>query len=108
LIPYLRERGCTLPDADVERRYVECSLGELSSTQFWAQTGVAGRADDQEYCRLHTLMPGVPQLLAAVSAVGVPIACLSNDVSSWSALLRRRFDLTEPIRHWVISGDVGV
>ena len=32
--------------------------------------------------------------------------CLSNDVSEWSKKLRDKFDLTEYIKKWFISGDL--
>jgi len=38
---------------------------------------------------------------------GIAVACLTNDVSEWSALLRRRFELETRIRPWIVSGDVG-
>jgi hypothetical protein len=36
LVPYLRGLGCRLPPDEIERLYTRCSLGELSSTGFWA------------------------------------------------------------------------
>jgi hypothetical protein len=39
---------------------------------------------------------------------GVRLACLSNDVSEWSKLLRERFGLSEYITDWFISADIGV
>jgi len=106
LIPYLREKGCTLPDSDIEDLYRDCSLGKLSSRDFWTATDATGASDD-EYCRKHRLTPGIPDLLGELSE-DYPIACLSNDVSEWSALLRKRFQLDEYIGEWVISGDIGV
>ncbi|MBP2707796.1 HAD-IA family hydrolase [Microbispora sp. RL4-1S] len=108
LVPYLREHGCALDTADIEEAYRRASLGELTSAGFWEATGVAGSADDEEYCARHTLTPGVHELLKAADTAGVRVACLSNDVSRWSELLRRRFGLTESIRDWVISADIGV
>ena len=35
------------------------------------------------------------------------MACLTNDVTEWSTLLRRRFGLDDRIRPWIVSGDVG-
>ena len=36
------------------------------------------------------------------------LACLSNDVSSWSLKLRRRFEFESWIDEWLISGDLGL
>lgn len=108
LVPYLREHGSTLATADIEVAYRNASLGRLTSAEFWKATGVAGSADDDEYCARHTLTPGVHEFLKTADAAGVRLACLSNDVSRWSELLRRRFGLTQSIRDWVISADIGV
>ncbi|MCL1922605.1 MAG: hypothetical protein FWG15_01830 [Propionibacteriaceae bacterium] len=32
LIPYLRDRGCVVPTAQIEELYHRCSLGQISST----------------------------------------------------------------------------
>ncbi|MDR3070040.1 MAG: HAD-IA family hydrolase [Propionibacteriaceae bacterium] len=106
LIPYLRKLGCTLADSSIEKEYRRCSLGEFASNEFWEKCGVAG--NDEEYCLLHELMPGMPELLDEFHAAGIPVAVLSNDVSQWSRILRRRFRLDDRVRHWVVSADVGV
>jgi putative hydrolase of the HAD superfamily len=107
LVPYLRSHGCVLRHDEIARLYEECSLGELSSTEFWAATGASG-ASDEEYCRNHRLTEGIVTLLAELDVTGVRLACLSNDVSEWSKLLRERFGLSEYITDWFISGDIGV
>ena len=106
LIPYARSLGCRLEDDRILQAYVECSLGAMTSSELWEQLGVAG--DDEEYCRAHELTDGVPEALASLAAAGVTLACLSNDVSEWSLLLRGRFGLDRYIRTWVISGDIRV
>ena len=104
LIPYLREQGCRLDFADIHQAYEEASIGHLTSTEFWQVCGVRG--DDQTYCSRHTLTPGMDTLLADLSQKGVRVACLSNDVSEWSRILRVRFGLEKWISTWVISGDL--
>jgi putative hydrolase of the HAD superfamily len=107
LVPYLREHGAAVRTEEIQEAYVRCSLGEFTSQTFWSLMGVAESATDEDYCTRHTLMPGSRDFLAAVSDAGVPLACLSNDVSAWSRQLRRRFGLDAAIREWVVSGDVG-
>ena len=107
LVPYLRVHGCVLDRGEIARLYDECSLGTLSSTDFWATAGASG-VSDEEYCRHHRLTEGMVALLAELDATGVRLACLSNDVSEWSKLLRERFGLGEYITDWFISGDIGV
>jgi putative hydrolase of the HAD superfamily len=106
LIPYLRGKGCTLVDSEIEDLYRECSLGKMSSSEFWNSTNAVG-ATDFEYCQGHRLTDGILPLLVELSRA-CRIACLSNDVSEWSVHLRERFGLTEYIGEWVISGDIGV
>lgn len=106
LIPYMRDRGCRFEDEEIESLYLETSLGRLSSTEFWAACGVDGI--DTEYITGHRLSAGLFELLHASRARGFGLACLSNDVSEWSLLLREHFGLTEYFDHWCISGDMGI
>ncbi|WP_447002320.1 HAD family hydrolase [Saccharothrix isguenensis] len=108
LAPYVRERGCALSDEEIEAAYRLCSSGEFDSAELWRRLGVPATASDTEYCGLHELSDGVPELLDELVAAGFRVACLSNDVSEWSLLLRRRFGLDRWIDTWVISGDIGV
>jgi len=106
LIPYLRELGCSLLDTAIRDLYRDASLGRMTSAAFWTVCGVAG--DDADFCARHHLTPGIDTLLADLRRRGIPLACLSNDVSEWSRLLRERFGLDRFIDTWVISGDIGV
>ncbi|MEV6872770.1 HAD-IA family hydrolase [Amycolatopsis sp. NPDC051128] len=107
LVPYLRSHGCVLDHPEIAQLYRECSLGKMSSADFWAIAGASG-ASDEEYCRNHRPTEGVVALLAELDATGVRLACLSNDVSEWAKLLRERFGLGEYLTDWFISGDIGV
>lgn len=105
LIPYLRTHSCPLDDNEIRALYIACSLGELSSTEFWRRAEVYGACSDDDYCQLHRLNEAVIDVAREMVARDVRIACLSNDVTEWSRLLRRRFGLDEVISEWVISGD---
>ena len=107
LIPYARSKGSTLDAEEISSLYTECSLGRFGSAELWRALGTAD-ADDVEYCQGHELSDGVPEVLGGLSATGIRLACLSNDVSAWSAILRARFGLDKWIPTWVISGDIGV
>ena len=106
LIPYLRGNGCQLADAEIEALYLDASLGRMTSSQFWQRCGVDD--SDADYITSHSLSPGLKALLKDVTARGIRIACLSNDVSEWAALQRDHFGLADFIDPWCISGDVGV
>ena len=107
LIPYLRGKGCKLSDRDIEHLYRECSLGRLTTDEFWIEACGPG-AYDEDYCRSHRLTDGVIPLLAELKAAGYRLGCLTNDVGEWSTLLRERFGLTEYVPHWVVSADYGI
>ncbi|MCR6485330.1 HAD-IA family hydrolase [Amycolatopsis sp. OK19-0408] len=107
LVPYLRTHGCVLTRPEIAQLHRECSLGKMSSADFWATSGASG-ASDEEYTRHHRLIPGVVALLAELDATGVRLACLGNDVSERSKLRRERFGLGEYLTEWVVSGDIRV
>jgi putative hydrolase of the HAD superfamily len=107
LVPYARAKGSTLDAGTIESLYTECSHGRFSSADLWRYLGAAD-ADDEEYCSGHQLTDGVLDLLDELRSAGTRLACLSNDVSEWSAILRARFGLETRITTWVISGDIGV
>jgi HAD superfamily hydrolase (TIGR01509 family) len=107
LVPYLRSHGCVLRREEIAQLYQECSLGKMSSADFWATSGASG-ASDEEYCRNHRLTEGVIAVLAELDTTGVRLGCLSNDVREWSKLLRERFGLGEYLTDWFVSGDTGV
>lgn len=107
LVPYLRSHGSVLRREEIVQLYEECSLGKMSSSDFWANAGASG-ASDEEYCRNHRLTEGVVAVLAELDATGVRLGCLSNDVSEWSKLLREWFGLGEYLTDWFVSGDTGV
>ncbi len=106
LVPYLRSKGCTLADTDIAHYYRGCSLGKLTSEEFWIEAGAAG-AGDEDYCQNHRLTEGVLPLLSELKDAGYRLGCLTNDVSEWADLLRARFGLDEYISDWVVSGDYG-
>ncbi len=106
LIPYLRDNGCRLAEAEIEDLYRGASLGQTTSSEFWQQCGVDG--NDAEYITRHTLSPGLKEVLEVARSRGVRVACLSNDVSEWAVLQRDHFGLAEFIDPWCISGDIGV
>ncbi|MEV6641979.1 HAD-IA family hydrolase [Amycolatopsis sp. NPDC051371] len=107
LVPYLRSHGCVLHREEIAQLYQECSLGKMSSADFWATSGASG-ASDEEYCRNHRLTEGAVAVLAELDTTGVRLGCLSNDVREWSKLLRERFGLGEYLTDWFVSGDTGV
>lgn len=106
LVPFIRRRGGITDLARIEERYLQASLGNLSAGEFWAHVGLDDRVED-EYLDALELSEGMVEFLEAMHGRAVRLACLSNDVSEWSAKVRRRFRLDRHIDTWVISGEVG-
>jgi len=107
LIPFVaRECGCTNGDT-VRKLYLPASLGQISSQEFWARVGCAYPAGEREY--LDTQLTLDPDFVAVAERLEqhYALAMLSNDVSEWSAYLRRRFALDRLFASVVISGDHG-
>jgi len=106
LCPFIAEKGGTEDVPRIEQLYRAASLGSISAAEFWRSIGVSPTLDD-EYLRRHQLSPGLIDFLETVRARGLEVWCLSNDLSSWSRKLRRRFGLDQYINGYVISADVG-
>jgi putative hydrolase of the HAD superfamily len=107
LIPFVRERGCESPDDFIARDYRQASLGRMSSEELWASCGLGEYEGlDCDYTFLHALNPGLRDALAKLHENGIRTACLTNDLSEWSRLLRRRFGLEKWIGPWIVSAEV--
>lgn len=106
LIPFVaRECGCTNVDT-IRQLYLPASLGRISSQEFWARLGCASAC---ERAYLDTQLKLDPDFIAVAERLKkrYVLAMLSNDVSEWSAYLRRRFALDRLFTSVVISGDYG-
>ncbi|TCC45092.1 HAD family hydrolase [Kribbella capetownensis] len=107
LIPYLRDQGCTVGEPEIRQVYRACTLGELSTEEFWAALGVGQSASDAEYCGRHQLTDGTVDTLRSLREAGVTVLVLTNDAGPWSAHLRRRFGLEPYVDHWFVSSEIG-
>jgi FMN phosphatase YigB (HAD superfamily) len=108
LVPFVHEHGRTDLSAEaIDRDYIEASLGRMDAAAFWKGMGVDPALED-DYLARHRLIDGTREALPALKLHFGRIACLSNDVSAWSAKLRRRFALETWIDRWFISGDLGM
>jgi putative hydrolase of the HAD superfamily len=108
LVPFVRRHGRTeLPAEEIEREYISASLGRTDSAAFWQRVGVDPALED-DYLAGHRLIEGTSEVLPSLKDRFGRIACLSNDITDWSAKLRRRFGLEAWIDPWFISGDLGL
>lgn len=101
LIPFVREHGSRVPDAEIGVVYRRATLGELTTSQLWSDLGVRGDAVDLDHAYLagHRVTPGIVELLDGLRDRGVWLGCISNDVAEWSRALRARHGLDRRILH---------
>ena len=107
LIPYLHRHDCPRTEAEIRDVYRRCTLGQLSTDEFWAAVGVGRTASDSDYCRNHQLTVGTVDMLRGLHEAGVTVLVLTNDAGPWSAHLRRRFGLEPYVDHWYVSAEIG-
>ena len=105
LHPFLIEKGGVVDLAEIIRIYIDASLGKMTSDEFWRAAGIAPEMED-EYLRRHILRKGLIDFLEEMKSAGIPVWCLSNDVSEWSRKLRRNFKIESYFQGFIISGDV--
>ncbi len=106
LIPFLQARGIRDVE-EVERLYMEASLGKRSSASLWRAFNLDPNIEDK-FLDGHELVPRLKDFLAGVPPFVEGMWCLSNDVTEWSNKLRRKFDLDRYLDGFIISGDLGV
>ena len=105
LIPFLREPGSQAAEPLIQEAYLQASLGQISARTFWSTLGLDPELEDI-YLARHRLHADLIDFIHRIPQ-RQQLACLSNDVSEWSAKLRRKFSLEALIPQWIISGDVG-
>lgn len=109
LVPFVRERGCTQPQDEIVSLYDEASRGLLTTRELWSSLGVSGDSAmlDSQLVARYTITDGLYDFLHWCQGAGIPVACISNDISAWAAMRAHRFGLSDTIVSWTISGDVG-
>lgn len=111
LVPYILERKPQTQKDTIKRLYLEASLGRIHSGEFWTGCGFSAdeiKAAQKTYLDTRlTLDPGFIEC-AKVLKQKYRLALLSNDVSEWSAYLRKRHHIDDYIDYAFISGDLGL
>ena len=107
LIPYIAEKAETFDEDVIRSAYLKASLGVISPDEFWRQVDLTSMFED-EFLSLHSLNPGIKELLSHAKDSGISVWCLSNDVGRWSDKLRKNLDIEKFLNGSIISGDVGV
>ena len=109
LVPFVRARGGIVDSEEIADRYRSASLGQVSTAEFWLSIGVPGDPDalDGDYLARVRLRSDARLFLEQMATRGLPVACMTNAVLSWTQHLRQGLGLEELIAHWVVSGEVG-
>ncbi len=109
VIPFLRERECIESDAEIIRLYNVASRGLLTTRELWERLRVSGDPGllDLEVVSRYSLTDGLTDFLRWCDGAGIPVACISNDISEWAVLRAGHLGLSGAIGSWTISGDVG-
>ncbi len=110
LLHFVREEGCLLTEAENLAAIRRSNARACSSPEFWERIGLNGPADElfERNCGFYSLMPGLLDFLASMQALGLRVACLSNDGADFSLVHRQRYALESLISPWIISGEVGL
>jgi putative hydrolase of the HAD superfamily len=110
LVPYIRNLKPSITAEYINQVYLEASLGKITSREFWRRMGFDGDHESIEKDYLDNCLTLDENLIAAAEELKADydLAVLSNDLSEWSAYLRRKYGLDRLFREIVISGDVGL
>lgn len=109
LVPFVRELGSEVPEADIVEAHRQATLGRIDTAELWAACGVGGDASvlDGQYLSRIPLTPGVRDFLVRLQRERIPVAAITNDVAAWSQRLRDRNGL-ESVHPWIVSSREGV
>lgn len=110
LIPYIHSFNSCFSAEFINEKYLQASLGKISSKEFWDEVGLGDRYPDIETDYLEkevTINKDFIKVARELKQKKYGLAILSNDVSEWSYHLRRKFQLEDLFDYVVISGDVG-
>jgi putative hydrolase of the HAD superfamily len=109
LVPFIKEINQNISVEEINKAYIEASLGSISSHDFWLSMGINNHdyeVTEKEYLnkklKLDEYIPIVFKELFRYYNIGL----ISNDVSEWSCYLREKYNLNRYLKFSVISGDI--
>lgn len=106
LIPFIKRKNLDVNSITIKKYYFSASRGEILPETFWKSVGLTA-SDEEEYLEKIMLSKDAILFLGKARRKVADIFCLSNDLSSWSEKLRKRFDLDLYISRWFISDVLG-
>ena len=109
LVPFLRSKNNNKTVRFIAKEYIQASLGQITSLEFWTALGYNKEYPEIEIEFLdnwYTLDLEFKDV-ARVLTEKYKVAMLSNDIKDWSNILRKNFDINRFFDINIISGDVG-
>ena len=109
LASFAAEKGLEVDEEDIEQLHQQAALGRITPVELWAGMGLDDDPDEltEQFLNQYSLRSGVRDFMAEMGRRDLPVACLTNDISSWSTDLRERHEITG-VDTWIVSSDVGV
>ncbi|MXW56976.1 MAG: hypothetical protein F4124_15635 [Acidimicrobiia bacterium] len=109
LASFAAERGLEPDDEEVQQLHNQAILGRITPAELWSGIGLDGDPAEltEEFLSQYTVRSGARDFVAEMVRRELPVACLTNDVSSWSTALRERLEI-DGVDTWIVSSDVGV
>ena len=109
LAAFADQRGCEVDEENVQQLHHQAVLGRITPGELWAGLGMDDDPAEltEQFLAQYNVRSGARDFVAEMSRRELPVACLSNDISSWSSALRERLEITG-VDTWIVSSDVGV
>lgn len=109
LASFAAERGLEPDDEEVQQLHNQAILGRITPAELWSGIGLDDDPAElaEEFLSQYTVRSGARDFVAEMVRRELPVACLTNDVSSWSTALRERLEI-DGVDTWIVSSDVGV
>lgn len=109
LASFAAERGAEVDDEDVEQLHLQAVLGRITPAELWTGLGLDDDPAEltDQFLAQYSVRSGARDFVAEMARRELPVACLTNDISSWSSALRERLEM-EGVDTWIVSSDVGV
>lgn len=110
LVPFVQKFNKNITQEQINKYYLDASLGKISSSEFWLNTGVEKsrlKIIEKKYLDENLIIDWeIINTIKALKEKRYKIGLLSNDVSEWSDYLRKKFNLDNLLDYCIISGDV--
>lgn len=108
LVPFVQEINQNISVEKINKAYIEASLGNISSRDFWLSMEINNNYEATEKKYLDNKLKLDRCILSVFKELfsRYNIGLISNDVSEWSSYLREKYDLNKYLNFSVISGDV--